>query len=449
MTRKVDVVIVGAGLAGLAAARALHRAGQGVVVLEARDRVGGRLESRVLPNGQPLDLGGQWVHTTQTRTLALMAELGLATYPVYAKGDTQMAWQGRVFRQAGFEPRLPDEDAVAVAVLTDELDCLAATIDPCAPWSHPRAAGLDGTTLAQRIAGLTTATARAFARTLCVAYWGAEPEEITLLHAGSSIASARALSEFASSEQHSLRIAGGAQALPIAMATGLAGRVRLSCPVRRIGQDAAGVTVQAEGLTVEAQLVIVAVPPSVTSRIDFAPALPAGRQQLHQRAPMGTIIKVTAVYENPFWRQAGLVGHLTNLDGPVSHVYDNGAPDGALGLLTGFIGGSFAHGLAGLDPLARRQAVLQDFARAVGSRALAPLEVVERIWAAEPCSGGAYFANFTPRTLADLGPALRAPVGRIHWAGCETAVEWYGHMHGAIESGERAATGVLAAGDGV
>ena len=187
-----------------------------------------------------------------------------------------------------------------------------------------------------------------------------------------------------------------------------------------------------------------AVPPALATRIEYEPLLPALRDQLTQRAPMGSYAKVDAVYERPFWREEGLTGQAVSVNGPVRVTFDSTPVEGSPGVLLGFIGGTDARGWYGLPPKQRRQAVLDNLADYFGEAARNPLQYVENAWADDAFSRGDPVAGLPPGVLLDFGTALRAPVGRIHWAGTETSAFWVGYMDGAVRSGERAAQEVLA-----
>ncbi len=194
-----------------------------------------------------------------------------------------------------------------------------------------------------------------------------------------------------------------------------------------------------------AQRVVVAIPPPLAARIDYQPLLPPARDLLTQRLAMGALMKVEAVYPTPFWRAANLTGQFLTVGGPVGYSFDNSPPDGSPGVLAGFVGGT-QNLTWGPKPLAeRRTAVLAQFARMFGdNRFLSPTEYFEMDWTTEQWSRGGPTAVAGPGTLTGYGPALRAPVGRIHWAGTETSDYWQGYMDGAVRSGERVATEVAA-----
>lgn len=200
---------------------------------------------------------------------------------------------------------------------------------------------------------------------------------------------------------------------------------------------------EADGITVSARRVIVTGPPSLTALIDYTPALPSARAQLLQRFPQGSAIKCQAIYDTPFWRKKGLAGQATSETGPIRLTFDNSPPDGSPGVLLGFIEGSAARFWTGRPKAARRKAVLESFARYFGDAALRPRAYVEHDWSAEPWTRGCYVGYTPPGVLLDYGPAIRRPVGAIHWAGAEYATTWNGYMDGAVRSGEATASEVL------
>jgi monoamine oxidase len=214
----------------------------------------------------------------------------------------------------------------------------------------------------------------------------------------------------------------------------------LGDPVRRIGHDDRGVRVQTRsGVELEADHVVVTLPPSLAGRLEYAPALPSWRDQLTQRLPAGSVIKCFAVYDEPFWRAEGLNGQAISDRGPVKVTFDNSPPDGSPGVLLGFVEGREARLAARLTDAERRAAVLDSFCRFFGPRAADPVQFVERDWMAEEFTRGCYGAHFTTGVWTSYGQAWREPVGRIHWAGAECSPEWNGYMEGAVRSGETTA----------
>jgi monoamine oxidase len=242
------------------------------------------------------------------------------------------------------------------------------------------------------------------------------------------------------------RLQGGSQLIAIRAAHTLGDRLLLSSPVREVEQNDHGVKVRGPGFAVHAKRAIVAIPPTLAGRIHYSPAMPALRDQLTQRIPMGTVIKVQCVYDEPFWRHDGLAGQATSDVGPVKVTFDNSPPDATdhhgPGVMMGFIEGSEGRRALSMSHAERRRGVIESFARYYGPKARKPVEYVEKSWASEAETRGCYAGYFPTGVWVDYGHALRAPVGRIHWAGTETSEIWAGYMDGAVRSGERAAAEV-------
>ena len=447
----MSVVVVGAGLSGLAAARRLTTEGVDVVVLEARERVGGRTEGHLLADGTPLELGGQWIGPTQNRMYALVDELGLEHFRTYNdEGQLLFDFGGRQTRVKSHRGALPRLGPFALADLAQGLarfERLAARVSLTEPWNSPRADVLDGQTFETWIRrNLRTPIGRASFHMACEAVFAADSTDLSLLHAlfyahsGTDFETLLSVDRGAQQD----RIVGGSIRIAETMAAGLGERVRLGDPVRTVAQDGAGVRVTTRaGETFEGRHVIVTLPPTLAGRLEYDPPLPSWRDQLTQRLPAGSVMKTFAVYDEPFWRAEGLNGQAVSDTGPVKVTFDATPPSGTPGVLLGFVEAGDGRRLARRTPEERREAVLACFTRYFGPAADAAREFVERDWMAEEFTRGCYGAHFTPGVWTSYGHALREPVGRIHWAGAECSPVWNGYMEGAVRSGEDAASAVL------
>ncbi len=454
----VDVVVVGAGLAGLSAARELTRAGRSVLVLEARDRVGGRTLNHPLPGGYHGDMGGTWIGPTQDRIAAMARAYGVHAFDQPDTGSQVYYANGirRTYSDSsplGVVPPDPTIDG-DVVLLVERLDQMATEIPIGRPWDAPHASDWDRQTLETWIRGTTVnpETLR-IASAAFEALVGAEIREVSLLFAVDYIATATDGSTYGTFERlidtrggaQAQRFVEGAQEISIRMAGDLGpGRVQLQAPVRRISQDRSGATVTSDAGSFRARHVVVAIPPHLAARIDYDPLLPSRRDQLTQRLGSGSLIKVEAFYERPWWRDLGLTGAAVSDVGPAKTTFDVSPEDGKIGGLLGFVGGDEARQWTG-NPEGLKKAVLENFVTFFGStKALHPTSIEVQDWTTERWSRGCPVAVAGPGVLTEFGESIAAPIGRIHWAGTETATYWHGYMDGAVRSGERAAAEILA-----
>ena len=457
-TADFDVVVVGAGFAGLSAARELMRRGvRNVVVLEARNRVGGRTWTRRI-DGVDYDVGGQWLKPessqfgwAQERITKLAADVGVKTFRTYNEGQNVYYADGNLQRydsRGPLGPIPPDPTGVPdAAKAIAQINDMAKQVPLDKPWEAPSAVEWDGQTFETwKQENAATPNGKALLDLGIEAVWSAQPRDVSLLHVLWYTHAADTFDNLINTEggAQDSRFVGGASAVTRRVARKLGKRVVLRSPVRRIVRKGRKVRVESDRMIVTADHVIVAVPPAVAAKIQHRPALPALRAQLEQRMPMGTVIKCHARYPTPFWREDGLTGQATSLTGPVKITFDNSPPGGTPGVMLGFIEGTDGRVWGERPAAERKQAVLESFARYFGERMLKPDFYLEKSWATDEWAGGCYTGFTPPGVLLDYGTAIREPVGRIHWAGTETAERWAGYIDGAVESGERAAREVVA-----
>ena len=444
------VLVVGAGLAGLTAARNLSEAGCNVHVLEARPRVGGRVENGTLADGQWIELGGQWVGTGQAAMLALVEHLALDLIPTYNVGRTTVRLGGKTSTmppQLGALPRLKPFALVDLTRALAKFAEIARSTDVDEPWHTPGAAELDGQTLESWIRRtLLTSTGRAYFRIVAETAVAAGANELSLLHAAFFARSSDGLDTLIAVDggAHQSRVLGGMSLVAERLAIGL--DIRLSTPVRGIRQTADRVVVTTRfGEQFDADRVVVAIPPAVAGRLDYDPVLPGWRDQLAARPPAGAAVKQFLVYPTPFWREDGLNGRALGDIPPVHATFDSTPVGYEHGILLGMSTGDGGRRGAAQSPAERRAAFEDSAAGYFGARARDSIEYVERDWLAEEFSRGTYGAQFAPGAWTAYGHALAEPVGRIHWAGTETSPVWNGHLEGAVRSGSRVANELLRA----
>jgi monoamine oxidase len=440
-----SVVVIGAGLAGLSAARALRARGVDVLVVESRDRVGGRTLNHSIGAGKVVEVGGQWVGPGQNRILSLIDELGLETFDTYVDGKNLFEHGDRLSTYRGAIPRVNPLALVDVQQAMTRLGRMLRTVPAATPWTAPKSATWDAETVASWTRrNMATRLGRSLIGLACEAVWAADPSDVSLLHFLAYCNSAGTFENLISTDggAQQSRIVGGSQRIALAMAEALGDVVVLGEAVRRI-EHGEGVVVRGDSITVRASRVIIAMSPALAGRFVYEPALSAHRDQFTQRTPNGSVIKCTAIYDEPFWRDAGLSGQVTSDRGPVKVVVDNSPPDGRPGVLLGFLEGNQARNLGRWSESERRKCVLDCFTRFFGPKAAKVSDYVEKVWADDEWTRGCYGAFFPPNTWTAFGEALRSPIGPIHWAGAETATRWMGYMDGAITSGERATEEVL------
>ncbi|KRC65790.1 Putrescine oxidase [Aeromicrobium sp. Root236] len=444
----VDVIVVGAGVTGLSSAVRLRAGGASVLVLEARETVGGRLRTTTIDDVR-VELGGQWVSADQDQVLGLLDELGIETFSRYRHGSSvYVDRDGDRNTYDGVALPVSSTTAIEIDRLIDVLDQLAASIDPAAPWESPHAAALDQITFDAWIADHTTdreahdniAACAGPAMLTKPAYSFSALSAVTL---AASVGSFSALAD--ENVVLDFRVSGGLAQIPSRLAEELGDAVVCSAPVARIEWTSEGATVVAGDQTYMARRVIVATPPHVVRAMRFVPSLPPLHLQLRDHQSIGSVIKINAVYATPFWRAAGLSGTAQSPYELVHEAYDNTNDDigDSHGIIVGFISDVNVDSVVDLSPADRQAAVLASLASYFGPQALDPVGYSESPWLGEEWTGGAYGTTFGVGSLSRFGHLVNEPVGPIRFGSSDVVGPGYLHVDGGIRVGRRMADEVL------
>jgi monoamine oxidase len=443
-----DVCLVGAGYAGLTAARRLTQAGKSVVVLEARDRIGGRIWTHHLPDGAPVDRGGGWLAPQHDAIFALAREVGVATYKTYVAGSHLLVGDGRIRRYRGLIPKISPAAILTLFLANARLDRMAKRVPVDTPWMAKRATEWDAVSVGWFLerSGIRTTLARDLFESAVRGLFPGDLHDISLLNMLFLIrahGSINTLFSISGGSQENL-VVGGAGSIAKRVADDLGGAIRLNAPVRALRQKADHVVVESPGLTVSARHAIVTVPPALALEIEFDPVLPHDRMILYRHSTAGPETKTLLVYDQPFWRADGFSGQSAEPKSAAEVTIDASPAAGTPGVLASFTFGPVAERVDALDAAERRRLVLAGMVERFGPRAGTPSAFIETPWWKEEWTRGCSMAHWSPGILTQYGALLRQPFGRVHWAGTETATVSYGAIDGAVRSGERAAGEILA-----
>src|SRR3954454_4366482 len=443
---EADVCVVGAGFAGLTAARVLAAQGRSVVVLEARDRVGGRTWTQDV-DGVAIDRGGAWLSPLHGAGLALAAELGVPTYKTFANGEHLLVGDGRIRRYKGLIPHISPLALVTIGLAQSRINRMSRRVPVERPWDANKAAEWDAESVGSWLqrTKISSAIGRDLFEMAVRGLFASDLGDVSLLHLLFLAHAHGGIDKLFSIEggaQENMLV-GGMGAVADRLSADLGDVVRLGSAVRRISQDGATVKVEAATCQVVAQRAIVAVPPALAADIEWDPALPPDRRELYTVAVGGVETKTMLVYDEPFWRADGLSGQSAEPGSAAEVTIDASPADDRAGVLASFTFGAVAARIDALPEQQRREAVTTALAARFGARAAQPAAYVETAWWQEPWTRGCSFAHLPPGMLTRRGPLLAAPMGRVHWAGTEAATISHGAVDGAIRSGQRAAQGVL------
>jgi monoamine oxidase len=441
-----DVVVIGAGYAGLAAGLALQKAGKNILLLEARNRCGGRILTEYFSEQDYTDLGGQWIGPGHERMYQLAAEFGIDTFHTYDSGKSTLLLNSKIKHYKGLIPPLPLFALLSLDRAISKINKLAKTIDLEHPYQSPNAAKWDAMSLQDWMnSQMKSETARKMFAVATEAIFATDASTISFLHALFYIKSNTHLDFLMNVNKGAQqdRIKGGAQSICFTMAAALGDTIHYEKVVTHIHQEDSKVTISGQGFSYTAAHCIVAVPPAVSTEINYIPTVPSNQWQLMKASFMGTVVKCYAVYERPFWRKEFKNGLVAAPDELTSVVFDNSPFNGSKGILMGFSLAEKAKQLMQHDQATRKEIVKASFIKMFGPEAANIEYYTDKSFTEEPFTKGCYAGMFPPRVITELQTSLATPFHRIHWAGTETSTQFNGYMEGAVRSGERAARAIV------
>lgn len=445
-TIETDVVIIGAGYSGIAAATKLQEAGKQFVVVEARDRIGGRVLSQTIDEDIVIDLGAQWIGPDQHLMHKMVKKLNIETFETYDDGKNILSWNNKISTYSGTIPKIDPISLISLGLALNKINNLCKKIPLENPENAENANKLDETTVATWMdKNIWTAKAKFMFKVGVETVFACHPSEISMLHALFYAHSGGDFEKLISIKNgaQQTRFVKGAQHLVTEMAKPFLEKILLNNPVLSIQQAEDEVIVITQNKIIKAKKCIVAIPPTLVEKISFTPNLPANKIQLNQRFPMGTAMKCFGIYEKPFWREKGFSGQIVSNSKPIHVTFDCSPKDGSRGIILAFVEAENARGFIEKTASERKQVFIESLAHYFGSQALNPIQYIDKCWSEEEWSGGCYAGNPTPGTITQFGAYLRKPLQHLHWAGTETAKKGNGYMEGALEAGYRAAKEVI------
>lgn len=437
MTR-ADVVVVGAGLAGLSAARDLEAGGAQVTVLEARPRVGGRVEQVELADGRRVQLGGEVVGDAHTSYLGLVAELGLTLTASYVAEPGEITRQVPDSVDVGTWPSwCTAADRASYDQVEAALDKVLASIDPDDPWACPDLSRLDRLSVGDwlREVGASPGVLRLW-ELVHLSLSDGSIERTSLFAYARKIVVGGTTGSYDVEQWENLRVAEGSATVALTIAEALHD-VRLSTPVRRIEIDAhGGLVTTADGEPLRADAVVIAVPTGPARDIEIAGVsdarLTSLRRQRHAWAA-----KFVAAYADPFWRDRGQ-NALAESEGVLGSTWPQQP-----GVLSALVPPERYAAFAATDPATRTREALAQVAELYGPDATSPLQTWTRLWGTDPWTQG-YVTNWRPGDVEAVGPLHGTHEPPFYVCGSDQWVA--GYMEGAVRTGRGAAAAALASG---
>ena len=440
-----DVVIIGAGLSGLTAARRLLEGGKKVLVLEAQERVGGRTWSKPISNGSFIDFGAQYIGKGHDSMYKLVRESGLKTFSTFTDGKEMMRINGENSLFTEDMPSLEEHSLLEIEKAFNEIDKKSSSISDY-PWLSKDAYEMDQISIGSWInQHISDKKVKMFINLLVEGEICQNVENVSLFQVLSGIKASGSFVKGFTAKDGALqsRIFGGAQGVSNFLYQQIRQFVKLNCPVTFVTVKKQHLVIGNDKFHVKTKKVIVTVPLPVVKNIKFTPELPLEKQILIHSMEMGTVIKCHAVYDKPFWRDSGLNGASVCLDEVVEQSVDNSVQGSTNGILTSFITADRAKYLLKLSDQERKEIILKSYANLFGEKALTPIMYQDYSFTNNPWIGGCYSGFFKNGIYSRYGKYLSIPSGHIHWAGTETSNLFKGYMEGAVLSGERVAKEIL------
>lgn len=441
-----DTIIIGAGYSGIGAATKLYENGKDFLVVEARDRIGGRVWSKQLNNGAIIDIGAQWIGPQQLLMWEMVKKHKVDTFETYDEGKNILAWNNKISTYKGTIPKIDPISLVDLGLALNKINQKCKKIPIESPWMVKGAHQLDSISLYSWMEkNLWTKKAKFLFKVGVESVFAVEPAEISMLYAlfyaHSGVDFEKLISIKNGAQQ--TRFVNGSQHLLTQMANPFTEKILLDNPVVAIEQNNNGVIVYTKHSKIMAKKCIITIPPTLLQKIQFIPDLPPNKVQLNQRMPMGTAMKCFGIYKKPFWREKGFSGQVVSNDEHIQVTFDCSPHDESCGIIMAFVEAGNARKFIEKTRAEREAIFFESLSKYFGPEALEPIDYVEKCWSEEIWSGGCYAGNPTPGTLTQFGEYLRKPFGNIHWAGTETATKGNGYMEGALEAGYRAAAEVM------
>ncbi|TFV94252.1 flavin monoamine oxidase family protein [Algoriphagus kandeliae] len=444
---KTEVIIVGAGFSGIAAAKKLFEAGISFKILEARDRIGGRVYTNYLKEDLYVDLGGQWIGPTQDRMYELCKEYGISYFETYDEGKNILNLRGKIRTYKGIIPKMDPVSLINLDILMRKMERMARQINVHTPWSHPKAQKWDQLTLEDFLRkNSKTKSCYEVIKIGCETIFACELHEISLLHALFYIRSGKSLDCLINiqggAQQH--RIEGGMQRIAEAMATPFRDHIIFNSPVEKVIQSTDHTDVISGENRFSSNRVILAVPPPLLKKIHFEPGLSSEKSELLDNYAMGRVGKCFMIYQTPFWREDSFSGQVVS-DDPLTHqtLFDCSTVDGKYGILMGFTIGNRADEYFGRSEEDRKKRMISQLVQYFGEKAKDPIQYIDFTMSDETWSQGCYAGLMPVGAWTTWREAYRKPEGNLHFAGTEAATVWHGYIEGAVRAGEAAALEII------